>query len=306
MLGWRNGVDVGIDAVLPPRYRRLMTLLRASQLQPGGGDRVFRYSQWRAALLALVILSFGVGCLYFGIRQPAGVSRYVSYYVGAIILLGLLTLQRYVTARFRHSNWLARLDASGLYVQFRSYLNYTVSNVDETVVFIGYEEIRSARLVIEHTKFTDAEGHRATKTTRYVELDVTADVTSLAKALSVERARPAPSEKHWYGTSRTLYNDYPVQVERPSFVRVRWSATPRASKFLEALKPAVEIAPPLSLSEDLTTLAALTPEDQVQQLLKLDAGGQTIEAIYLARRLYGFNLTTAKTFVDRLRQSGVA
>jgi len=216
-----------------------MTLLRASQLQPGDGGRVFRYSQWRAALLALVILSFGVGCLYFGIRQPAGVSRYASYYVGAIVLLGLLTLQRYVTARFRATNWLARLDASGMYVQFRSYLNYALSDVDETVVFIGYQEIRSARLVIEHTTFGDAERHRATKITRYVELDVTADVTALAKALSVERARSAPSEKHWYGTSRTLYNDYPVQVERPSFVRVRWAATPRASKFVEALKPVV-------------------------------------------------------------------
>src|SRR5215510_6094361 len=283
-----------------------MTLLRASQLPPGDGGRVFRYSRWRAALLALVMFSFGVGSLYFGTRQPAGVSRYACYYVGAIVLLGLLTLQRYVTARFRATNWLARLDASGMYVQFRSYLNYALSDVDETVVFIGYQEIRSARLVIEHTTFGDAERHRATKTTRYVELDVTADVTALAKALSVERARSAPSEKHWYGTSRTLYNDYPVQVERPSFVRVQWSATPRASKFLEAMKPAVEIASPLSLSEDLTTLAAQTSEQQEQQLLKLVAAGQTIEAIYLARRLYGFDLTTAKTFVDRLRQSGVA
>jgi hypothetical protein len=283
-----------------------MTLLRVSQLQPGDRDRVFRYSRWRAALLALVILSFGVGCFYVGSRQPAGVSRYASYYVGAVVLLGLLTVQRYITARFRASNWLARLNASGVYIQFRSYLNYAPADVDETVVFIGHQEIRMARLVIEHTEFADGEGHRATKTTRFVEFDVAADVAPLAKALSVERARAAPSARHWYGTSSTLYNDYPVQVERPSFVRVRWSATPRASKFLDAMKPAVEIAPPLSHSEDLTRLAAQTPEDQEQQLLKLDAAGQTIVAIYLARRLYGFDLTTAKTFVDRLRQSGVA
>jgi len=269
-------------------------------------DRVFRHSRQRAALVALITLSLGVGCFYVGSRQPTGVSRYASYYVGAIALLSLLTLQRYITARFRTSNWLARLNASGVYVQFRSYLNYPSADVDETVVFIGYEEIRSARIVIERTTFADAQGHRAMKAARFVELDVTADVTPLAKALSLERARPGPSEKHWYGTSRTLYNDYPVQVERPSYVRVQWSVTPRASKFLEALKPIVEIAPPLSLSEDLTTLAAQSPKDQEQQLLKLDAAGQTIEAIYLARRLYGFDLTTAKTFVDQLRQRGVA
>jgi len=283
-----------------------MTLLRASQLPPGDGDSVFRCSRWRAALLALVVFSCGVGCVYFGIRQPAGVSRYVGYYVGAIVLVGLLVLQRYITARFRPSNWLARLNASGVYLQFRSYLNDVLPDVDETVVFIGYHEIRSARLVIERTTFADAEGGRATKTTRFVEFDVAADVALLAKALSVERARAAPSEHHWYGTSSTLYNDYPVQVEGPSFVRVRWSATPGASKFLEALKPAVQIAPPLSLFEDLTMLAAQTPEHQEQQLLKLAAAGQTMVAIYLARRLYGFDLTTAKTFVDRLRQSGVA
>jgi hypothetical protein len=280
-----------------------MTLLRTSQLQAGVGGRVFRYSRWRAALLALAVLSFAVGCLYYGSREPAGVSRYVSSYVGAIVLLSLLVLQRYATARFRVSNWLARVDASGVYIQFRSYLNYALPDVDETVVFIGYEEIRAARVVIERTTFADAQGDRATKTTRFVEFDVTADMRPLANALTVERARPAPSEKHWYGTSRMLYNDYPVRVEPPSFVRVRWAATPRAATFLDAIKPAVEIAPPLSIVEDLTTLAAQPRERQEQQLLKLDAAGQTVEAIYLARRLYGFDLTTAKTFVDRLRTS---
>ncbi len=57
----------------------------------------------------------------------------------------------------------------------------------------------------------------------------------------------------------------------------------------------------LSLDDDFTRLAAQSREQPQQHVQKLDAAGETIAAIDLA--LYGFDLTTAKRFVEGLRKN---
>ena len=278
-----------------------MELVRESEVAVTSDDRVFCYSRWRAALVTTLVLGSAIGLFVVGRRQPPGVSRYLSYYIAAVFLLGLILLSRYITARFRQTNWLARVGATGVFIKFRSYLNYTLPQDSKTVAFIPHSEIRSARLLYDHTKFTDAQGRRATQTIRYVEFDLTADVAALAEAVATERTRPASSEAHWYGTSSTVYRHYPVQVVLPSFVQVQWSAAPGRKAFLEALRPFARIAAVASLAEDFTGLATLSREQQEQRLRELDARGQTVLAIYTARRLYGHDLAAAKAFIERLR-----
>jgi hypothetical protein len=58
----------------------------------------------------------------------------------------------------RPSNWLARVRNDGLFIQFRSYLNYHLPADALTVFFIPYQEIRSARLVRERTKIRTTMG----------------------------------------------------------------------------------------------------------------------------------------------------
>lgn len=145
------------------------------------------------------------------------------------------------------------------------------------------------------------EGRRATQTIGYIEFDVAADVGVLSNAISAERAKRAPGTKHWYGTTSTLYNDYPVRVIEPSFVQVRWGAVPNRNVFLNALRPFVTIAPPIYRGEDFTKLATLPREQQGQRIRELDAMGQTLLAIATARRLYGYDLARAKEFVEGLR-----
>ena len=61
------------------------------------------------------------------------------------MLMGCGLMRRFVSARFRPSNWLVRMNDTGLFIQFRSYLNYHLPTNDLTIVFVGYTELRLAR-----------------------------------------------------------------------------------------------------------------------------------------------------------------
>ena len=137
----------------------------------------------------------------------------------------------------------------------------------------------------------------------YVELELSGDTAPLAEALQTERGEQAPLEKHWYGTSSTLYQDYPVTLIPPTFVRIHWDVVPGAHNFLETLRPYTVIADPVSIRQDFTHLKSLSREDQQKQLRELAARGQTITAIYAARQLYGGSLGDAKQMVDSLQEN---
>lgn len=184
-------------------------------------------------------------------------------------------------------------------------MNYHLPSEDLTVVFISYGEITSARLVHERVKVPDMEGGRGTETQtlRYVELELAGDVGALAKALQAEVAEKAPKEKRWYGSSSTLYEDHPVRMASPPFLQLRWQVVPRAQTFLEALRPYTTIANPVETSQDFVHLQGLRREEQQQRLRELAQRGETIAAIYTARKLYGCGLSEAKEMVEGLAKN---
>jgi hypothetical protein len=278
-----------------------MRLLRLSDVETRPADRVYRYSRWHAALIAIVVL----GAAAWAAFHAYTAGRKPGYYIAAAILLIFELLRRFVTARFRPSNWLARTNDEGLFIQFRSYLNYHLPADDLTVVFISYGEIRSARLVKERVTVPDPQGHGTeTQYLRYVELELAGDVAPLSEALEAEATENAPKEKRWYGSSSTLYQDHPMHMESTPFFRIRWQATPGAKHFLEALRPYTTIADPVSITQDFAHLQALSREEQEARLRELARRGETISAIYLARQLHGCSIAEAKDLVDSLKIPG--
>jgi len=198
-----------------------------------------------------------------------------------------------------------RTNETGLYVQYRSYLNYELPADDPSVVFVSYGEIASARLVRERVETPDPARQNTTQTQylRYIELELPGDTAVLAEALNSEQLEQAPVEKHWYGSSSTLYRDYPVTMATSPFLRIHWNILPRAKKFLEVLRPYTVIADPISLTEDFTRLQSLSQEEQQEKLRDLVRRGQTITAVYLARKLYRCGLAEAKQMVDGLQRA---
>ncbi|HEX5235829.1 MAG TPA: hypothetical protein VFW25_10920 [Silvibacterium sp.] len=271
-----------------------MRLLRLRDVEAGPSDRVFCYSRTRALLLAVAWIT---AILVLAVRAIETHWK-VGYYLTAVLFLILLLTRRYITARFRTSNWLARTKDEGVFIQFRSYLNYQLPPEDLTVVFLSFGEIRSARLVHERTKAYSMQGRTSTQTSVYVELELAGEVAPLARALENEAAEKAPTEKRWYGSTSTLYEDYPVRMESPPYLQVRWRAIPSAQKFLDLLRPYTVIDDPVSLTQDFVHLQSLTRDEQQKRLRDLAARGETVAAIYTARRLYGCSLVEARTMVE--------
>jgi hypothetical protein len=274
-----------------------MRLLRLADVETTPSDHVY-YRSRAQALLFVAIAIFGAAVLAF---RAFTAGFHLGYYLAAVDISFLALYRRFITARFRPSNWLVRTNNLGLFIQFRSYLNYHLPAEDLTVVFIAYQEIRSARLVREHVSTPDNEGGSSTQTLRYIELELGDDAGPLTNALQAESAERAPKEKRWYGSSSTLYEDHPVRMPSPPFLQIRWQAAPRAQVLLEALRLYTNISDPVLIKQDFTHLQGLSREDQQKRLRELAERGETIVAIYTARKLYGCGLSEAKEMVEGLR-----
>jgi hypothetical protein len=91
---------------------RIMRLLRLADVESRIGDLVFYYSRARALLVALTVIGASAALvIHFG-----STGHFLGYYVAAVLIAGLVLMSRFITARFRPSNWLVRLTGDGLYI----------------------------------------------------------------------------------------------------------------------------------------------------------------------------------------------
>jgi hypothetical protein len=273
-----------------------MRCLRLADV-PGTRQQVFRYSRARALIVAVIAACAGAVMVVLGWPSLA-----LAYYLAGIILLGLVILHNFVRARFRSSNWLVQAGDDGLFVQFRSYLNYRFPKDAATVVFIPYREIRAARLALGSRTVpdSDARGGLTTQPLRLVELELAGDTAPLAQALADERARSA-SDWRRHGASTTRYQHHPVRMVSPTTLQMEWEVVPDREELLEILSRYSTIEPAVDRSQDLGNLEGLSREEQERRLVELSETGQELAAVALARTLYSYDLSQAKSFVDGLR-----
>jgi ribosomal protein L7/L12 len=78
---------------------------------------------------------------------------------------------------------------------------------------------------------------------------------------------------------------------------------PSARKFLDALRPYTIIADPVLITQDFAHLEGLSREEQLRRLRELADRGQSVAAVYTARKLYGCGLTEAKQMVESLESA---
>lgn len=277
-----------------------MQLMRLADVPADPRERVFGYSRPRALIGAAIFVALAFGIFLLGWLNDA----WLAYYLGALPLIFLLIFQKLITARFRPSNWLLRMTDHGLFIKFRSYLNHHFDDQDLTVVWIPYSEIRSARSVKERREVPDQdERHRpgaAARIRRTVEFELAADSTPLARALARERERIFGKSVIGAGKISTRYQHLPVQLAAPAILQIEWGVVPAAQTLLDALTRHTLVRSPAIVSKDLVNLDKLGRAEQEARLVELAESGDMIGAVALARRLYSYDLTAAKQFVEEL------
>jgi hypothetical protein len=273
-----------------------MHLLRTADVPASGQDLLFLHSRARALIAVGALVAAGVASTVLGWQRHA----LLLYYVAAVLLGALVVFQGLVTARFRPTNWLVRAANDGLYIKFRSYLNHRFPADQLTVVFIPYHAIRSARVVRERRDLPDYDAsprgasvtvQRATT----VVLQLTGDVASVSKAIDDEIRRVMGRD----GPS-TRYRHAPVRMSSANTLEVDWTVMPRARALVDFLSRRGVPTETVDATTDYAHLETLPRDEQERRLLDLVETGNTIAAIQIARRLYDYDLTRAKQFVDGL------
>jgi len=273
--------------------------MTAAAVPQNSRDIVFHYSRARALIAFIVFAMIAIGLLLFGRWNHA----WLAYYAAAVLIIVLLIFQKLLTARFRLSNWLVRMIDDGLFVKFRSYLNEHFPDQDRTVVFIPYSEIRAATPVKQRRELPERSHNRplgTTSTRRVVDLELAADTRQLAVVLASEAKLIFGKGNQPGGRISTRYQHTPVRLGPADRLRIEWGVVPGVDKLMQSLTRHTLVKPQLAVTENFTGLETLSREEQERRLLELAQSGDMIGAVTLARRLYGYDLTKAKEFVESL------
>ncbi len=276
--------------------RNSIVLLQESEVPRVPDAATFRYSRATAGIAAAVMLAVGGALLAAGRIW----DNPFAYYIAVLIFVFLWIYQTHVVARFRDSNWLVRITDRGLYLKFRSYLNHHFPVDDRTVVYIPFNAMRTTRHVREMQEVPDPDGRGTAKRTRtIVEIELKEIALHIEQALADERRAEPPKQQRWYGSTSGKYRHHPVRMATPQTVAIEWGVRPGVAPFLSAMAvhTPVESA---EVTRDYTVLGNLQREEQESRLLELAENGQLLDAVRLARMIYGYDLSEAKRFVEGL------
>lgn len=284
-----------------------MQLLRERDVPNNEHDRVFRYSRINVSIAYAAFFGGTIALFAMGVRK-----RVVVLSLFALVIAALLYLtKRFLVARFRPSNWLVRATESGIYVKFRSYLNYHFSADDLTVAFIPYREITAARVARETVEKLDLalrlEGSRINRPSSYqqrktAELELSCDTTTLAAALLDEGARPGPREKRWYGSTSMRANHQPVLLEHATRLRIVWECVPRIAKFLAALSSHVRVEASVKRDWSHEAIQELDRPALERRIAELARSGKMREARLQTRLHFAYDSDQTRQFIERLLQ----
>lgn len=282
-----------------------MQLLRERDVPANEHDRLFRYSRLSALVVYALLLGGTIALFAVGVR-----GRVVPLQLIALAFAAFLSLsKRFLLARFRPSNWLVRATNSGIYVKFRSYLNYHFSADDLTVAFVPYREITAARVARETIEklnlATRLDGSTANRASTYqrrktAELELSCDTTALAAAILEEGARPGPREKRWYGSTSMRANHQPVLLENGTRLRIVWECVPRIAKFFAMLSSHVRVEQTVSRGWSHLAIQELDRPALEHRIAELARAGKMREARLQTRLHFAYDAEQTRQFIERL------
>ncbi len=307
-----------------------IAFLPESRVPAGTGDLLVRES-WRGHLIAgLLLLAVGIGVpalVFFGggdffVLEP-GISFHTLMHFFMAGITGLVILGIALTcpiaglvflcsglAALRPTNWVLRAGREGLYVKLRSYLDHRLPSEDPVVAFIPKREVRwlqaheeRARHVSRAGEYSDANDDARVRQ-QYLEIKLFGeDLSEIDLRLKRERSLKCPTlirgvTSQARGTALSLR---PGGVLRIDWTTKRTRLRPGLAAALERLARDYRTAP--ERESEQAAIRTLDRARQEERLLEMVEQGNVMDAVILARDLYGFDLSEAKTFLDELQRT---
>ncbi len=238
----------------------------------------------------------------------AGIGGLVVVVVVLVCLLAGFAFLTEALAAMKPSNWVLRAGAEGLYIKLRRFSDHRLPKDDPIVAFIPRRELRwlrghgqLARRVDKGGDFVSREDD-ALGRQNYLEIALYgADAEAIAACLKRERARWVPT---FVKGVRMQAKGAAVSVRPDGVLRIDWTTkgTRLRPKLAEALERLARDYPLASeLDSEQVQAKELGRAAQEARLLDMIRQGNTIDAVIVAKDLYGFTTTEAKRFLDELQ-----
>lgn len=265
-------------------------------------DVVFRESRlWKLIASSTFFFLF----LLPAIAGPRTLG-WVSFSIGTFFLLLIILLPtRALLCTFKSQNWILRLQPDGILVNFRNYINTTLDPHDLVVVHVDAREIVSFSRTFEQIILpsTDNDFQRDSRWYLDIHLASTPENTShlarLRLLLSEEANRTTP-----LGWGSPIV---PVRLLDSATIRVSWSCpavgiTPGLRRAIQSLRQIAPESDERRVYKDFFAPTANQKENE-QRMIDLAARGDTLGAVLLAMKYYGYTLTEAREFIKQLTKT---
>jgi hypothetical protein len=280
-----------------------MKFYKLIDIAPRNNDQVFKASPTRKCIALVVFSALGIASLWValhgGIHQGKTNVSAVLFYIMTVVF-GLFAWYAFSVFRasLKPTNWLLRCDSGGVLIKYRSFYNWRFPADDIQVVGLDYSEIAWARTVKEKrlTPNMDGKGGAQIQYLTYLDFCLTNADTSALEA-NLQRERNLSPD----GIVTT--RDYPVSVSSGGIIELRWTGgiSPSVVKAIQYLGQHVQIAAADNRKVDLVHRQNLSPEEERNKIIALLNSGDEMGAVKLAQQIYGYSLTEAQDFVDKLQ-----
>jgi hypothetical protein len=284
-----------------------MKFYKLDEIATRSDDQVFKTSPIGKGIALFIFSALALGCLGLAIRGGIAHDRVhvpsVFLYCSAAFL-GLFVWIAYAAFRasLRPSNWLLRCNSTGIIIKYRSYLNWHLPADDPQAVGFDYAEIAWVRSVKEKRLTPDMQHNNTTQIAFLTYLDFCLSTKTDLSALEAK----LQAERSFSPEGFLISRDYPVGLSKDGMLELRWNGgiSPSAKKAIDYLKQYVQVVAAESRTVDLVHRRNLPPEQERGKIIELLKSGDELGAVKLTREIYGYSLSEAHDFVEKLQEEG--
>ena len=267
-----------------------MELLSSNQVNVNPNNIVYKNSPFLAFVAFLVITAFlGIPiALWIDDRLQLGIVIFSGFFM---LIFSIIYFRSFLKT-LKPDNWVVSLADKFILIKFRSFQNAHLPKEDLQIARIKYSEIVSFFIGNKTRVTPSASGGKRYEFIKYLDLYLSSDTSALKDQLNYER--------NMKRVSRSLH--FYVFVIGKNKIRIHWLDTQTAiSPNLKHIANSLATKGLYQIqNEGLEKNVPVKIFDEDRDILDLHENGLHIEAISLARRLYGLSLAEAKSYVQKI------